>query len=80
MGQEVFALRDTPGFDEVWEEYTLLVQRLARQRIELQFYLGESRMSTSVPSLAFHPKWKQLEHRADWQTFPQAWGIGFPEG
>ena len=80
LGQEIFDLRNTPGFDEVWEEYTLLVQRLARTSIELQFKQGESSMSTSVPSLAFHPKWKQLDHRADWQMFPQAWGISLPDG
>ena len=80
LGQEIFDLADTPGFDEVWEEYTLLVQRLARQSIKLQFKQGEYDMNASVPSLAFHPKWKQLDQRALLPTLPEAWGITLPDG
>ena len=59
---------------------SLLVQRLARQSIKLQFKEGEYDMNTSVPSLAFHPKWKQLDQRARLPTLPEAWGISLPDG
>ncbi len=79
LGGEVQTLAGANGFDELWEEYVLLVQRLARQHLGIQYRQDGAEQRMRLPSLRFHPGWAELDRGDDRPVLPPAWKIALPE-
>jgi hypothetical protein len=79
LGRAVQDLAGADGFDEVWEEYILLVQRLARQHLGIQYRRDGVQQRMRLPSLRFHPGWAELDSGDDRPLLPPAWKIKLPQ-
>ena len=80
LGQDLRQLSDLADFDKVWVEYTRLVHRLLAQTIPMRYRDDKGlKKQSSIPSLAFHPAWKNLWKTEETPTLPESWGIALPE-
>lgn len=78
LGNEVRSLAGAPGFDELWEEYVSLVQRLAGQSLVVRYWKDGTEQRMQLPSLRFHPDWEALDSAGERPVLPAAWGINLP--
>lgn len=79
LGQDLRELRDAPDFDKAWVEYTGLVHRLLAQSISIHYQDDQGvKKQSMVPSLAFHPAWKNLGVTGELPNLPPNWGITAP--
>ena len=78
LGSDLYNLRGTKGFPEVWEEYVLLVQRLYSQRISVLYNENGEQRRTELPSLSLHPGWANLGKQQVSEKLPEDWKILLP--
>lgn len=60
LGMRLEKLSEVENFKNVWREYRYLVQRLLKQKITFLYAKEKKWTKMEVPSLRFHPDWKNL--------------------
>lgn len=76
LGKQVRILQESSGYKRVWRDYTNLVKQLMLGKIELRYRDKAKKINkVIVPSLAFHPDWKNLQIADDYPVLPKEWGI-----
>lgn len=79
LGLEIKKLNEVKNFNKLWEEYTQLIQRLIGQNMTLKYKKDAIWQKLQVPTLSFHPQWKQISSNASGLNPPKEWKINLPE-
>lgn len=74
LGYQLEELRNIVEFEYVWQEYQQLVQRLYKQNITVKYKKDKVWEEIEVPSLGFHPKWKEINGSTGLMP-PKKWKI-----
>lgn len=76
LGEALYRLRELRGYGLAWDEYRQLLQTLLEQTIPYRYRDEKGvRQQASVPSLAFHPAWRNLPNPEQLPELRPEWGI-----
>lgn len=79
LGLEIKKLNEVKSFNKLWEEYIQLIQRLLGQNMTLRYKKDAVWQKLQVPTLSFHPRWKQITSKVTGLNPPGEWMINLPD-
>lgn len=77
LGKEIRSLQGTQGYEELWDEYRLLAQRLGKQQFTIKYRQEEEPQQTFRPTLLMHPEWGDAVDDAGRRQLKE-WSITLP--
>lgn len=79
LGMELEKLNKVKNFQIAWKEYIQLMQRLYQHHFTVNYTEEKIWKNIKVPSLGFHPKWKELTGNTAGLPPPERWKLTLPE-